>query len=122
MTFPTAHSVVIYNDEGEMLGWGVPSEPDPNDHLDDDDDWFDDEPEEEVEDHPTYPRGTHLTVEGRGGVAWTVRRATSENVICVMVGDNREFEFEHDEVTVIDRDAFCGSCGQIGCTHDGLDR
>jgi hypothetical protein len=39
-----------------------------------------------------------------------------------MVGDNRPFNFDRDEVSVIDREAFCGGCGQIGCAHDGYER
>lgn len=40
-------------------------------------------------------------------------------VVCVMIGDNREFEFEIDELTKISDDEFCSSCGQLGCQHDG---
>ena len=43
-------------------------------------------------------------------------------VIAVMVGDDRPFEVDVDELTLLPREDFCGQCGQIGCTHDGLER
>ena len=38
-----------------------------------------------------------------------------------MVGDDRHFTFDPDELTPIKRRDYCGECGQIGCTHDGHD-
>jgi hypothetical protein len=35
----------------------------------------------------------------------------------VMVGDDRRLTFEPDEVTPLSENDYCGSCGQIGCTH-----
>ena len=43
-------------------------------------------------------------------------------VIAVMVGDDREFEVDIEDITLLPREDFCGQCGQIGCTHDGYDR
>ncbi len=40
-------------------------------------------------------------------------------VIAIMVGDDRKFTFDVDEVHEIAEEDFCHSCGQIGCTHDG---
>jgi len=40
-----------------------------------------------------------------------------EHVIAVMVGDDRKFTFEVDELTMLDEDDFCHGCGQIGCGH-----
>lgn len=45
-----------------------------------------------------------------------------ERVIAVMVGDDREFEVEVSELTLLPREDFCGVCGQIGCNHDGYER
>lgn len=45
-----------------------------------------------------------------------------EWVRAVMVGDDREHEIHVDDLRKIDREAFCGECGQIGCGHDGLER
>jgi hypothetical protein len=39
-----------------------------------------------------------------------------------MVGDDRVFAFEVDELTKLDEADFCHQCGQIGCTHDGWER
>ena len=41
-------------------------------------------------------------------------------VVCVMVGDDREFTFYTDELTKLDEGDYCPSCGQIGCTAGGL--
>ena len=43
-------------------------------------------------------------------------------VVAIMVGDDRHFAFDPDDLIPISREAYCGECGQIGCTHDGLDR
>lgn len=43
-------------------------------------------------------------------------------VRAVMVGDDREHEIEVSILLPLAREEFCGQCGQIGCTHDGLDR
>lgn len=43
-------------------------------------------------------------------------------VTAIMVGDDRRFIFDVDELTMIDDDDYCHECGQVGCTHDGRDR
>lgn len=43
-------------------------------------------------------------------------------IVCVMVGDDRQFTFDPEDVTPLAREEYCGECGQIGCAHDGLDR
>lgn len=44
-----------------------------------------------------------------------------DRVVAVMIGDDRDHVVEVADLTKIDRDDYCGSCGQIGCTHDGRD-
>lgn len=76
-------------------------------------------------------------VSGYDGIAWHVLGWETEpdedtewsgienrtgNLVCMMVGDDRHFVFEPDEVAPLEREDYCGSCGQIGCTHDGYDR
>ena len=43
-------------------------------------------------------------------------------VVAVMVGDDRRFTFDEEDVIPLKREEYCGECGQMGCTHDGLDR
>ena len=38
-----------------------------------------------------------------------------ERVVMVMVGDDREFTYDVEDVEVIPDDSFCRDCGQIGC-------
>jgi hypothetical protein len=45
-----------------------------------------------------------------------------DRVACRMVGDDRTFLFEREELEPLEREYYCGVCGQIGCTHDGYDR
>ena len=76
-------------------------------------------------------------VEGYKGIAWNVLGWETQadedteltgisertgKVIAVMIGDDRYFTFEVDEIHPIQREEFCGECGQIGCGHDGLVR
>lgn len=77
------------------------------------------------------------TVRRHGGVAWRVLGWETEpdedtewsgvenrtgRVVAHMVGDDARFTFDPEDLTPIKREDYCGECGQIGCTHDGLDR
>jgi hypothetical protein len=88
------------------------------------------------EDDAAFPANAY-TVTGYGGVAfrvfgwetepdedteWTGIEERTGRVVCVMVGDDRRFAFDPEDVTAIDDLAYCAECGQIGCTHDGRDR
>ena len=37
----------------------------------------------------------------------------------VMVGDDKVHEVEIDDLVLLDEDAYCSECGQVGCTADG---
>lgn len=95
-------------------------------------------------DTATFTRGDRVTVDGYDGVAWFVtgpelvweadmalcededgnewtepigdgEMVPTDRLVCVMVGDDRDFTFDAEDLTSIDEDDFCGSCGQIGC-------
>jgi len=36
---------------------------------------------------------------------------------CIMVGDDQVYRIDEEDLSLIDEDEFCGSCGQIGCGH-----
>ncbi len=91
-------------------------------HDEVDDTWFDVEPPEFVEDDPEFPRGTHVRVDGNAGNAYWVIRANADQVVVRMVQDDRDQTVDRGDVSPIDRDAFCGQCGAIGCAHDGAER
>ena len=76
-------------------------------------------------------------VDGHKGIAWAVLGWETEpdedtewsgyevrtgKVVAVMIGDDRRFSVEFDDVHPLDRKAYCGECGQVGCFHDGLQR
>jgi len=42
----------------------------------------------------------------------------TDRVRAVMVGDDRVFTFDTDQLTVIPEDSFCRDCGQVGCGHN----
>ena len=44
-----------------------------------------------------------------------VDKDDSGRVLMVMVGDDRKFEVDESTCTPIADDAYCASCGQIGC-------
>ena len=71
-------------------------------------------------------------VRGSAGVAWRVfgweMEATEDTewdgilvrtgaLVCVMIGDDRPEILDPDEIEPIEREEFCGECGQIGCAH-----
>jgi hypothetical protein len=77
------------------------------------------------------------SVRGHGGIAWYVRGWETEpdedtewsgienrtgRVVCTMVGDDARWLFDPEDITPLEREAYCGECGQVGCRHDGLDR
>ena len=53
---------------------------------------------------------------------WSGYEVRTGRVLAVMVGDDRRHALDPDDLTPLDRAAYCGVCGQIGCAHDGLDR
>jgi hypothetical protein len=53
---------------------------------------------------------------------WSGIEERTGRVIAVMVGDDHKHSIDLADLTAIAREAYCGSCGQVGCTHDGLDR
>ena len=54
--------------------------------------------------------------------AWTGYENRTGSVVLVMVGDDHHFTADPEDVTPLDRSAYCGQCGQVGCSHDGYDR
>lgn len=70
------------------------------------------------------------------GVAWWIKRPCVVNeydedtgeliheedsdrfVVAVMVGDDREFIHDVDELTRLAETEYCHECGQIGCGHN----
>jgi len=53
---------------------------------------------------------------------WSGEYVRTGKVLAVMVGDDRPFRFDEDDLKPVKREDFCGECGQIGCTHDAYDR
>jgi len=53
---------------------------------------------------------------------WDGIEERTGRVVCVMVGDDTRHTVDADDLTPLDRAAYCGECGQVGCTHDGYDR
>lgn len=77
------------------------------------------------------------SVRGYSGIAWYVLGWETEpdedtewsgmeertgRVVAIMVGDDSKFSFDEDDVEPLEREDYCGECGQVGCTHDGYDR
>lgn len=49
---------------------------------------------------------------------WDEVEVVSDSMVeCYMIGDNRKFIVDIQDLTKIDINDFCGSCGQIGCAH-----
>ncbi len=63
--------------------------------------------------------------EGSGKV-WAQDEEPTERrtgqVVFHMIGDDRRILCDESDLTPIAREEYCGECGQLGCTHDGLDR
>jgi len=61
-------------------------------------------------------------VEPDADTEWSGYYIRTGEIVCRMIGDDRDFTFDPDDVTPLDREAYCGECGQIGCRCDGLER
>jgi hypothetical protein len=87
-------------------------------------------------DDQTFPADAYA-VEGWSGIAWRVLGWETEpdedtewsgcenrtgKIVCRMVGDDRDFVFEPEEVSPLNEEDYCGGCGQVGCTADGRAR
>lgn len=73
-----------------------------------------------VDDWAKEIRDEFICLDEDGDVEWgweTVEIVSDTIVECYMVGDDRMFKFDIDDLTPLDIDNFCGSCGQIGCGH-----
>ena len=53
---------------------------------------------------------------------WTGYEVRTGNVVMMMVGDDRHFVEDPEDITPLKREEYCGECGQVGCCHDGLQR
>jgi hypothetical protein len=88
------------------------------------------------QDDKAFPADAYK-VKGHRGIAWHVYGWETEpdedtewtgienrtaRVVCVMVGDDRRWTFDPEDIEPLDDLAYCHVCGQIGCGHDGLDR
>jgi hypothetical protein len=60
-------------------------------------------------------RADGFQVEADEDTEWTGIVNPTGRIMAHMVGDDRPFEFDPAELTVLDEDAYCPSCGQIGC-------
>ena len=84
----------------------------------------------------TFDTEAYYTVEGYSGIAWytlghhveeiwdsnwdEVEEVVDESkVVMVMVGDDRKFTFDIEEIHEISEDEFCPGCGAIGCKAYG---
>jgi len=86
----------------------------------------------------THKQGDNVTAAGWAvGIAWRVigpetvpdedtqwsgYEVPTGNILAHMVGDDRTFAFDPDDLEPLDDLAFCAECGQVGCCHDGRDR
>ncbi len=48
---------------------------------------------------------------------WTGIYQRTGDVFCIMVGDDKVHAIDLDDLHPLSVEEFCGSCGQIGCTH-----
>ena len=80
---------------------------------------------------PEYSDGAYA-VTGQSGIAfwvmgwevepdenaeWTGIEERTGRLIVRMVGDDRNFAVDTDDVTPLEEETFCTGCGQIGCRH-----
>lgn len=50
---------------------------------------------------------------------WSGYETRTGQVVLVMVGDDCHFLYDPEDIKPLEREEYCGVCGQIGCGHDG---
>jgi hypothetical protein len=83
------------------------------------------------QDLKTFPADAYK-VENYAGQAWRVRgwqleddadtewtgyQARTGLVVAVMVGDDRAYAFDPQDLSPLNEADYCNGCGQIGCSH-----
>ena len=66
----------------------------------------------------TVKPGSYVKVKNYPPIAWIVLRksfVTPDKYVCVMVGDDRKFEIDFEDIIIINDDEFCRSCGDLNC-------
>lgn len=63
---------------------------------------------------PDHDTGEDVEIETGEG-EWIEQDESCGRVLVVMVGDDRRHEVDVEDLTPLAEDAYCGSCGQIGC-------
>lgn len=53
---------------------------------------------------------------------WSGYETRTGRLVCVMVGDDAHHLYDPEDIKTLPREEYCGECGQMGCTHDGLER
>jgi len=69
--------------------------------------------------------GRIVEIKGYLGVAQKVYHHSVDRneIIAIMVGDDTERQYSTPDIArVLEREDYCGECGQVGCTQDGLPR
>lgn len=54
--------------------------------------------------------------DGDGGY-YSEEIEVSDRWVCVMVGDNRLFSFDEQDMEIINENQYCINCGQTHCCH-----
>lgn len=60
-------------------------------------------------------------VEPDDDTEWSGYEPRTDNVLAVMVGDDKRWSVDPDDLTPLAEDAFCRECGQVGCQHGDSD-
>jgi hypothetical protein len=53
---------------------------------------------------------------------WSGYEVRTGRIVVTMIGDDARHVVDIEDLTPLDREDYCGECGQVGCAHDGLDR
>ena len=88
-------------------------------------------------DTAAFPAEAYSVAGWGAGIAWYVRGWETEpdedtewtgieprtgRVVATMIGDDRRFVIDPEDLSPLGELDYCAACGQIGCGHDGRDR
>ena len=59
-----------------------------------------------------------VSVEGWDGIAFSVLELKDHRATVIMIGDDRKWEVDINDLKLLKSEQYCRDCGQIGCYHN----
>ena len=62
--------------------------------------------------------GDNVSVKGWSGIAFYINKLEDDQAEVIMIGDDRKWTYNIDDLKPLASGSFCIECGQVGCYHN----